>query len=613
MRVSPFIPCLLALAVFSAPQAMAASRTWDGGGANTNWSTAANWDVLPVANDDLTFNGTTRLTNNNNLTANTTFTGIAFASGAGAFVLGGNQITLGGSVFNYSTSLQTINLNMILSGQPTFSAASGKGDFLVNGILSGTGGFIKGGSGTTLTLGSANTHTGETWLQNGSLQLNNVNALQNSALRFESTGSMVFGANGGVASTYNIGQLKGSSAVVGIDMGANTLSVGGNNGTYTYAGMLSGTGNFIKVGTGTLGLTNTGTSYSGNLSVKQGTLSINSINNASANGTLGNSANSVSLGNTGGVTGTLAYTAGNATSNKKFTMAAGGTGAFDVSTTGTNLGLSGVIDGSGNMSKTGTGTLTLTGTNTYTGTTTISAGTLQVGAGTDSGSIASSNGIVNNGDLVYNVGSGNRTYENVISGNGTLTQNSAGGILTLTGNSTYGGTTTVTAGTLLINGNNSGATGAFNVASGATLGGDGIIGGITTIYGNLNPGNSPGTITFGSGLTLDPNSTSNFEIAGIGFDKVVVTGAINFGGILNLDNTGYTAVYGNSVDLFDWTGASSGSFTTITSTPLGGGFSWDTSAIYTTGVIVVVPEPSTWALVAFSLTAVVIFRRRRQG
>jgi autotransporter-associated beta strand protein len=562
--VGKFILCILSLAVLSSPMAMGASRVWSGLGGNTSWSAAANWDTLPVANDDLTFNGTTRLTNNNNITANTTFTGITYTASAGAFVLGGNQITLGGQVTNSSFNLQTINLNMILSGQQTFSSTVGHGDFLVNGILSGTGGFIKGGSGTTLTLGSANTHTGESWLQNGSLQLNNVNALQNSALRFESTGSMIFAANGGNATTYNIGQLKGSSAVVGIAMGANTLSVGGNNGTYTYAGMLSGTGSFIKVGTGTLALTNTGTSYSGNLSVKQGTLSINSINNASANGTLGNSANSVSLGNTGGVTGTLAYTAGNATSNKKFTMATGGTGAFDVSTTATELGLTGVINGSGNMTKTGTGTLTVNGTNTYTGTTTVSAGTFFV-----DGNQASATGAVS-----------------------VQTSSTLGGI------GTIGGNTTIAGGATLSPGHNAVGNLTFskNLSFAAT---DSLV--LMTV-GNGTRGTNYDAVTLGATGILGYNGnmtlTINAALADATYDLYSFTGS-NYAGTFNsisfLGTGPYSGLFSTADSGATFTANQNGQLLTFTTA---------------TGDLTVVPEPASVALLVIG-TSFLLWRRKK--
>src|SRR6185369_4145619 len=141
---------------------------------------------------------------------------------------------------------------------------------------------------------------------------------------------------------------------------SKTLSVGNNNATSSFAGLIKdnngagGTLALIKTGAGTLTLSGTNT-FTGQLSVLAGTLAIGTINNASANGVLGNSANSVVLGNSGGVTGTLEYTGSTASSTKKFTMATGGTGVFQVDTSGTNLTLSGVIDGSGAMNKTGAG------------------------------------------------------------------------------------------------------------------------------------------------------------------------------------------------------------------------------------------------------------------
>ena len=68
---------------------------------------------------------------------------------------------------------------------------------------------------------------------------------------------------------------------------------------------------------------------------------------------------------------------------------------------------------------------------------------------------------------------------------------------------------------------------------------------------------------------------------------------------------------GDSVDLFDWS-STTGKFNLITGIPIGSsGYSWDTTALYTTGIITVVPEPATWALLTFSLTTVMVLRRRR--
>ena len=107
-----------------------------------------------------------------------------------------------------------------------------------------------------------------------------------------------------------------------------------------------------------------------------GTLSVPNLSLAGSAGPLGKSTLPVVLGGSG-TTGTLLYTGNGTNSNQTFTMTAGG-GAFAVNT---SLGLSGVINGSGGLTKTGTGTLTLSASNLYGGGTTINAGILEV-AGT---------------------------------------------------------------------------------------------------------------------------------------------------------------------------------------------------------------------------------------
>src|SRR5262245_31161298 len=82
--------------LFASLSADAATRVWNGGGgADTNWTTAANWGgTAPVAGDVLQFAGTTSLTTTNNFAANTSFASITFNAGAGAFVLNGNAVSL---------------------------------------------------------------------------------------------------------------------------------------------------------------------------------------------------------------------------------------------------------------------------------------------------------------------------------------------------------------------------------------------------------------------------------------------------------------------------------------------------------------------------------------
>ncbi|MFN5792250.1 MAG: autotransporter-associated beta strand repeat-containing protein, partial [Burkholderiales bacterium] len=108
-----------------------------------------------------------------------------------------------------------------------------------------------------------------------------------------------------------------------------------------------------------------------------------------------------------------------------------------------------IINSSGTLSliKSGAGTLTLSGNNTYNGTSTITAGTLSIGNGGTTGSIASTT-INNNGLLTFNRVD-DLTYSGAISGTGGLSKIGAG-VLYLTGTNDYSGASTITEGTLSI-------------------------------------------------------------------------------------------------------------------------------------------------------------------
>lgn len=88
----------VALAVFGRVEVHAGANnsTWNGGGTNGNWNTAANWGgTAPVGNNTLLFGGTARLTNTNNLTgAALTNQAIYFLATAGAFNLNGTNLRL---------------------------------------------------------------------------------------------------------------------------------------------------------------------------------------------------------------------------------------------------------------------------------------------------------------------------------------------------------------------------------------------------------------------------------------------------------------------------------------------------------------------------------------
>ena len=120
--------------------------TWNGGGADNNWLTAANWTAgsankPPGTNDVLFFDGTTRLTANNNYSSTTNnIGGITFNATAGAFVLTGNSVTNnGGTTDNSSVNIETVNLPMVFSGTHSINAVAG-GTLQMGGVISGAGG-----------------------------------------------------------------------------------------------------------------------------------------------------------------------------------------------------------------------------------------------------------------------------------------------------------------------------------------------------------------------------------------------------------------------------------------------------------------------------------------
>lgn len=87
------------------------------------------------------------------------------------------------------------------------------------------------------------------------------------------------------------------------------------------------------------------------------------------------------------------------------------------------------------------------------------------------------------------------------------------GLLALAGANSYAGTTTISAGTLRIDGNQAAATGSVSVAASAVLSGTGTIGGATTVFGTHAPGSSPGLQTFAGGLAYAAGSSLVWELS----------------------------------------------------------------------------------------------------
>ena len=323
------------------------------------------------------------------------------------------------------TGTQDLDLgtgNVTLSAARTVTASAKT--LTVGGVVSGAFGLTKSGVGTMFLSGTASTYTGQTKISAGILKVNSINSVSavsgssigqpinvgNGTIDIGATavaGTLIYAGSGDTSDrVINLAGTTGGATIqsdgagalsftttphTATGSGAKTLTLkGSNTGENTISGVIpNGASSTVttvtKAGTGKWVLSGTST-FTGNVTVQEGTLSVPSVNNASANGPLGNNATAVTLGSSS-KTGTLQYTGGGTpTSTKKFTMAASGTGVFQID--GGNLTLTGLLDGSGALTKTGSsGTLTFaTTTETYSGVTTVSQGKLVVNSGTASGS-----------------------------------------------------------------------------------------------------------------------------------------------------------------------------------------------------------------------------------
>ena len=175
----------------------------------------------------------------------------------------------------------------------------------------------------------------------------------------------------------------------------------------------------------------------------------------------------------------------------------------------------------------------------------------------------------------------------------------------LTGSNTYSGTTVINGGRLIVNGKNSG-TGSYTVNDGATLAGQGTISGTVLVKngGTLQAGDTlmKKTLTLTAAVSLQSGATVITPVTSEGFNKIMLKSAMTIGENVTLqlaegsldaapnDGTQYQVFYlsiGASVK---------GTFAKILPETPGEGQTWDTSELYTKGVIKVVggeKNPST--------------------
>jgi autotransporter-associated beta strand protein len=403
------------------------SSTWTGLGSDNNWGTSGNWDAAPTFPAPLVFAGSTRLSNSNNLSG-ITVNSLIFDAAAGAFVLGGNDITLAGNIgFSASPAApvtQTINLNMSWTLAALDIDTPTDGNLLVSGDITSSADYSLNKTGTgTLTLGGTNSIagmginggtnviTGSTTI-NGNGDGNDRIYVADGDFLTDCRGSLVIQPGAVLTVTGNFGD----QFVIGRDSGSGTVIQ--NGGTFSFNPTSMPGGN-LRMLIGATGSATTRAAYdmnAGMLNLSGCNLSVGWGNETGTTGWFNQvggivtNVNEIRIPTTGGGTGLGVFTltggsvyilaGGIVNDGPSYAINLGGgtvgaeanwTSSLNMTLTGSNgpaifntaantITLSGVLSGNGGLTKLGSGTLGLSGTNTYKGDTVVNAGTLELDA-----------------------------------------------------------------------------------------------------------------------------------------------------------------------------------------------------------------------------------------
>ncbi|MBC8719892.1 autotransporter outer membrane beta-barrel domain-containing protein [Ochrobactrum sp. Marseille-Q0166] len=366
----------------------------------------------------------------------------------------------------------------------------------ISSQLQGTQGFVKTDFGTLILTGE-NTYTGDTKVQNGTLQIGDggtsgsvvgniivgtndsdearlvynrsdnvtvANAISGTGtLEKQGAGTLILTHEntytGGTDVKQGVLQLGNGTDAGGVGEGDIHLAAGTqiivDNGAHDtlLTQEISGEGDVVKKSEGVLTLEGDNT-YTGNTLIDKGTVSV------SRNTNLGDEVSQVVIGDGGKLNATDTFETDRSISVNS------GTGSLGVDADKV-LTVNNAVTGAGALKKEGDGTLILKGENTYAGGTKIDQGTLQIGDGGSKGSLTGNVDINDNAKLTIDL-SKNHTIDGVISGNGGLEQKGPG-TTTLTGENTYKGGTDITDGVLQVgsNSNLGDASGAIRIDGGA--------------------------------------------------------------------------------------------------------------------------------------------------
>lgn len=498
-----------------------ATRIWDGGAVvGDAWSNAKNWveDIAPVAGDDLVFPagiGTLDRSTRNDFASGTLFNSIKLTGGD--YHLSGNKIRLGagGMITEGAADTNFVGFDIELTGANVKFDISGSSVFLT-GSLFGSANLIKEGGSNLSLLGSrSNVNTGATILNVGTMSLGKssgalavsgqfivragtladctqdeqikdtapVQVFGKLNVRTETLGPLTM-ANGTLFSSFIVklnANVNGTGGFITSNLALNGSRIFNISGGLNIEGTISNgtTGSGItKTGEGVLSfLGNTANTYTGNTVVNAGRLDLEKSNGVTA------VRGSLQIGDgIGGFNDDKVRLLALDQIDNATTVVVNSSGLFDLHDQSDAIG---TLTMRGGNVTTFTGTLTVLGSifGQPAATTATIAGKLQLP-----------------GPRVITVADGAPAQDLVISAQISDTGLIAGsslakfgdGVVVFAGNNINTGTTTVKAGTLIVNGNQ--PTTNFLV-EGGTLAGNGIVRQITANGGAVNPGQDVGILT----------------------------------------------------------------------------------------------------------------------
>ncbi len=290
-----------------------AGNTWDGGGANDNTNTAANWDAntLPGANPALLFTGSARTSPiwNGRTVAGTEMNVASMTFNTSGFTLINGTLSAiqfvgtGGSTAGGNLTFIQNNASALLTIQP-------QSRFFYKGIRTvdaGTGGIALNGGllfraeslgvSDTITMNLTGTATNSTV---SSISMETSQTFSSTQTALTKNGSGKWTVTGGVslsgATTITAGTLEFQGSISSSTIANNAAMIlnNANATSFSYANNITGTGTVTKSGLGTFTLNGASNSYSGATSVDGGKLVVNgnittSITTVNTGGTLGGS------------------------------------------------------------------------------------------------------------------------------------------------------------------------------------------------------------------------------------------------------------------------------------------------------------------------------------